>query len=32
VTGHSAGGPEVVRAVLMYRFDGAPIHEILILS
>jgi hypothetical protein len=32
VTGYSPGGPEVVRAVLIYRFDGALIHEILILS
>jgi hypothetical protein len=32
VTGYSRGGPEVMRAVLIYRFDGALIHEILILS
>ena len=32
VTGYSPGGPEVVRAVLVYRFDGALIREILILS
>ena len=32
VTGYSAGGPDVVRAVLVYRFDGDLIREILILS
>jgi hypothetical protein len=32
VTGYSAGGPDVVRAVLVYRFDGGLIREILILS
>lgn len=32
VTGYSPGGPEAVRAVLIYRFDGALIHEILILA
>jgi hypothetical protein len=32
VTGHTAGGHEVVRAVLVYRFDGALIHEIVVLS
>jgi hypothetical protein len=31
VTGYSPGGPEVVRALLIYRFDGALIHEIVIL-
>jgi hypothetical protein len=29
VTGYSPGGPDVVRAVLVYRLDGALIHEIL---
>lgn len=32
VTGHSPGGPDVVRAVLIYRFTGDLISEILILS
>jgi hypothetical protein len=32
VTGYSQGGPDVVRAVLVYRFDGALIQEILILT
>jgi hypothetical protein len=32
VTGYSPGGPDVVRAVLVYRLDGALIREILILS
>ena len=32
VTGYSPGGPDVVRAVVVYRLDGALIHEILILS
>ena len=32
VTGYSPGRPEVVRAVLVYWFDSALIHEILILS
>ena len=32
VTGYSPGGPTVVRAVLVYRFDGALISEILILT
>jgi hypothetical protein len=32
ITGYSPGGPEVVRAVLIYRFEGALIHEILILE
>lgn len=32
MTGYSPGGPEAVRAVLIYRFDGALIHEILILA
>ncbi len=32
VTGYSPAGPEMVRAVLVYRFDGALIREILILS
>jgi hypothetical protein len=26
---HSPGGPELVRAALVYRFDGALIREIL---
>jgi len=32
VTGYSSGGPDVVRAVLVYRFTGDLIREILILS
>jgi hypothetical protein len=32
VTGYPPGGPEVVRAVLVYRFTGDLIREILILS
>ena len=32
VTGYSPGGPDVVRAVLVYRFEGDLIREILILS
>jgi hypothetical protein len=32
VTGYSPGGPEVVRAVLIYPFEAALIDEILILS
>ena len=32
VTGYSPGGPDVVRAVLVYRFAGDLISEILILS
>ena len=32
VTGYSPGGPDVVRAALVYRFDGDLICEILILS
>lgn len=32
VTGYSAGGPDVVRAVLVYRFADDLISEILILS
>jgi hypothetical protein len=32
VTGYSHGGPEGLRAVLIYRIDGSLIHEILILS
>jgi len=32
VTGYSPGGPDVVRAVLIYRFAGEQIAEILILS
>lgn len=32
VTGYSPGGPDVVRAVLVYRFTGDLIREILILS
>jgi hypothetical protein len=32
VTGYSEGGPEVVRAVLVYRFNDGLIGEILILS
>jgi len=31
VTGYSHGGPDAVRAVLVYRFDSASIQEILIL-
>jgi len=31
VTGYSPGGPHVVRAVLVYPFDGALLREILIL-
>ena len=29
LTSCSPGGPDVVRAVLVYRLDGALIHEIL---
>jgi hypothetical protein len=29
VTGYSRGGPDVVRAVLVYRFDGALTREML---
>ena len=32
VTGFSDGGPDVVRAALVYRFDRGLISEILILS
>ena len=32
VTGYSPGGPDAVRAVLVYRFAGDLIGEILILS
>jgi len=32
VTGYSPGGPDVVRAVLVYRVAGDLIQEILILS
>jgi len=32
VIGYSPGGPDVVRAVLVYRFAGDLIREILILS
>jgi len=32
VTGHSPGGPDMVRAVLAYRFADNLISEILILS
>ena len=32
VTGYSPGGPDVVRAVLVYRFAGDLIREIVILS
>jgi hypothetical protein len=32
VTGYSRGGPDLVRAVLVYRFAGDLIREILILS
>ncbi|TMG23756.1 MAG: hypothetical protein E6H96_09170 [Chloroflexi bacterium] len=32
VTGYSPGGPDVVRAVLVYRFTADLIREILILS
>jgi hypothetical protein len=32
VTGYSEGGPDVVRAVLVYRFKDGLISEILILS
>jgi hypothetical protein len=32
VTGYSPGGPDMVRAVLVYRFAGDKICEILILS
>jgi hypothetical protein len=32
VTGYSTGGPDVVRAVLLYRLAGDLIREILILS
>jgi hypothetical protein len=32
VTGYSSGGPDVVRAVLVYRFEGDLIREIQILS
>ncbi len=31
-TGYSPGGPDVVRAVLVYRFAGDLICEILILT
>ena len=32
VTGYAAGGPEVVRAILLYRFEDDLIKEILILG
>lgn len=32
VTGYSHGGPDMVRAALVYRFDGTVIQAILILS
>ena len=32
VTGYAPGGPDVVRAVLVYRLSGELIQEILILS
>jgi len=32
VTGYAPGGPEVVRAALVYRFENGLIQEILILS
>jgi len=32
VTGYSAGGPDEVRAALVYRLDGDLISQILILS
>jgi hypothetical protein len=32
VTGYSPGGPDVVQAVLVYRFAGDVIKEILILN
>jgi hypothetical protein len=31
VTGYSADGPELVSAVLVYRFDNPLIQEVLIL-
>lgn len=32
VTGFAPGGPDLVRAVLVYRFEGDLIREILILT